>query len=299
MNGTNYYFEIGPYLKKLREKKNMTRSELAEGICSVSHITRIENSDRCPSSVVLRQITQKLSITSEDLFRAIESPNSLYVKKILDQIFRYIERYDFKNIYELVTNEEENFDVLSIYDYQIIETVKHCSKAMLDKDYEFALNKIIEILELTYINKSTPTDIEFLLMSLYGVFLILSNQSEKAYSHLNNFKKHIDKIPFVHNYVVFTRFYVYFIVSCLDLSKLNEADLYIDYAIDYCKDYNTHIVLRELFFLKSELYYRLGNENEFKLWYDKSITFHELIKSSDNDYFINFINIRLKKLKII
>jgi len=201
-------------------------------------------------------------------------------------------------MYELITAEEENLEVLSIHDHQIIQTVKYCCKALLDKDYKSGLSESKKILELTYINKNTPTDIEFLLLSLYGMFLLLNNQSEDAYNHLINLKRHVDNINFIHSYVMFTRFYVYLILSCLDLSKLNEANLYIDYATDYCNEYNTIIVLRELYFLKSELYYRLGKEKDFKIWYDKSTTLSDLIKNSDTDYFTTFLNIRLKKLKI-
>ena len=109
MESTDYYIKIGPYLKELRKKNNMTRSQLAEGICSVSYITRIENGDRCPSSVILRQLTNKLGITPEYLFRAIESPASLHVQELLDQIFIYIEMHDFNNIYKLVNEKKKNF----------------------------------------------------------------------------------------------------------------------------------------------------------------------------------------------
>jgi len=298
MKETDYYFDIGPYLKKLREKKNMSRAQLAEGICSVSYITRIENGDRCPTSIILRQITQKLGIASEDLFRAIESPSSLYLKEILDQIFRYVEHYDFRSMYELITTEEENLEILSIHDKQLIQTAKHCSKALLNNDYKSGLAESKKILELTYDNKNTPTDIEFLLLSLYGMFLLLNNQSEDAYNHLINLKKYVNNIRFIHSYVMFTRFYVYLILACFDLSKLDEAKLYIDYATDYCNEYNTVIVLRELYFLKGELCYRLGKEKEFKIWYDKSVTLNNLIKDSDTDYFTTFLSLRFKKLKI-
>jgi len=297
MNETNYYFEIGPYLKKLREKKNMTRSELAEGICSVSHITRIENTNRCPSSVILRQITQKLGITPEYLFRAIESPKALHVKELLNQIFLFIERCDFINIYKLINDQEKNLDILSIHDLQIIQTVKYCSKALLNNNYESGINDSKKMLELTYLKESIPTDIEFMLMSLYGFFLLLNNQKEEAYSHLSKLKKYVDDLNFLHTPVTIPRFYVILISTCIDTSNLYEARSYVDYAIDYSKKNNTHIILRELYFLKGELYYRLGNEDEFKIWYDKSVTIHELCKDSDTEYFITFMENRLKKLK--
>ncbi|MEH7802743.1 helix-turn-helix transcriptional regulator, partial [Bacillus pumilus] len=37
---------IGQIIKLYRYKQNMTQSELAEGICSVSHLSKIENGSK-------------------------------------------------------------------------------------------------------------------------------------------------------------------------------------------------------------------------------------------------------------
>ena len=89
MNEPNYYLQIGEVIKGLRLKKKMTKTQLANGICSISYITRIENGERCPTSVILRQITNKLGVTPEYLFRAIESPCALDVQELLNKLFIY------------------------------------------------------------------------------------------------------------------------------------------------------------------------------------------------------------------
>ncbi|WBW97239.1 helix-turn-helix domain-containing protein [Oceanirhabdus sp. W0125-5] len=298
MKEINYYFEIGPYLKKLREKKNMSRSQLADGICSVSYIARIENGNRCPSSVILRQISNKLGITPEHLFRAIESPKGLYVQEIINQIMLYVERYDFANLFNLLNDKKnyEHLDILSIHDYQIIQTVKYCSKAFLDNNYEAGIKAAKKMRDLTYIKESTPTDIEFMLMNIYGFFLLLNNQKKESYNYLNKIKKYVDDLSILHTPVAIPRFYSVYISACIDTGNLYEAGSYIDYAIDYCKKNNTHILLRELYFLKGELCYRLGNKDEFKIWYDKAVLVHELCKYTDTEYFILFTENRLKNL---
>ncbi|PAB58400.1 helix-turn-helix domain-containing protein, partial [Anaeromicrobium sediminis] len=270
---------------------------LADGICSVSYITRIENGDRCPTSVILRQLTTKLGVTSEYLFRAIESPTSLHIKELLDQIFLCIERRDYRGIYTLIEEEEKELCINSIHDMQIIKTFKCLSTTILNKNYECGMDQVKNILALTYTKGSTPTDIEFILMFIYGSFLLLNNQKEEAYNHLINIKKYMDTIKFLHTRVIFPAFYMFLISACLDTSNLNESFEYLDYAIDYCKTNNTYNYLRELYFLKSELYYRLKKEAEFKIWYNKALTLNELIKKSDDEYFNTFINNRLKKLK--
>lgn len=298
MENTNYYIKVGPYLKELRKKNNMTRSQLANGICSVSYITRIENGNRCPSSVILRQLTNKLGITPEYLFRAIESPASLRSQELLDQIFIYIERHDFNNIYKLINEEKEKLNETSIHDMQIFKTFKCLSETVLSKNYQLGINELEYILDLTYTKGCNPTDIEFLLMLMYGYFLLLNNQEEQAYIHLLNIKKYMDNIKFLHTRAIFPAFYMILITACFDTSNLEESSLYLDTAIDYCKKNNTYSYLRELYFLKGELYYRLKKEKDFKIWYNKSLILHDMIKDSDNEFFNEFIQDRLSKINV-
>ncbi|CAH2213404.1 helix-turn-helix domain-containing protein [Tepidibacter aestuarii] len=297
MQEQNYYLKIGQIIKELREKQNMTKTQLADGICSISYITRIEKGERCPTSVILRQITNKLGISPEHLFRAIESSTSLHVKELLDQIFLYIERHDFKNIYELIKSKKEELHVTSIHDLQIIKGLECFSYSILNQNYQWGINEVKNILKLTYANKSTPTDMEFALMSMHGVLLLFSNQKKEAYNYLISIKKYIHNINLLHTRFILPRFYVYLISASLDTCNLKDCFEYLDYAINYCKDYNTHYTLRELYFLKSELYYRLKKEKKFKLWYGKALRLHELIKRSDDEYFNTFIQNRLNQLK--
>ncbi|PAB55548.1 helix-turn-helix domain-containing protein [Anaeromicrobium sediminis] len=295
MQESNYYLKIGEHIKELRQKQNMTKTQLADGICSISYITRIEKGERCPTSVILRQITNKLGITPEYLFRAIESPGSLQVKELIDELYINVERHDFKNIYKLITETE--LDVKSIHDIQVIKMFKCFSMTMLNENYQWGMDEIKKLLDLTYTEGKNPTDTEFGLMLLYGFFLSLNNENEKAYTHLLNMKKYISHMNFLHSHAIIPRFYMHLICVCLDISKLKESSKYLDYSIDYCKKHNTHVILPELYFLKSELYYHLKKDREFKIWYNEALRLYKLIKHSDDEYFNTFVQDRLKKLK--
>jgi len=297
MSEINYYIKIGEIIKELRLKKNMTRKQLADGICSVSYIGRIENGERCPTSVILRQITNKLGISPDYLFRAIESPTSLQVEELLKRLYYYVERCDFNNIYELVNRKEKKLQIESIHDLQIMKTIECVSSTILNEDYQSGINELNNILDLTYNSNNTPTDIEFAIMSTQGFLLLLNNQKEEAYNHLNKIQIYINSINHFHSFAIIPRYYVYLITACIDTLNLNEAILYIDFAINYCKKHNVHSILRELYFLKGELYYHLGKENDFEIWLDKSLTLHELIKDCDYEYFDTFIKTRLKNNK--
>lgn len=297
MNGPNYYLQIGEVIKELRLKHKMTKTQLADGICSISYITRIENGERCPTSVILRQITNKLGITPEHLFRAIESPSALDVKELLNQLFIYIERSNYKGIYDLIKIEEKRLEIKSIHDLQIVKGLKCASHTMLTKKYQLGIIELKNIIELTYTEGSNPTDMEFAFMYTIGFFLLLNNQSQEAYFHLKKLEKYIAKINFLHIHAIIPKYYLHLITACIDTSNFEDSFSYLDFSINYCKKHNTYAVLPELYFLKAELYYRSKKEKEFKIWYDKALKLHELTKYSDDEYFNTFVENRLNKLK--
>ncbi len=297
MHESNYYLKVGQTIKQLREKQNMTKTELASGICSISYITRIENGERCPTSVILRQLITKLGISNEYLFRAIESDSAVHVQELLEELLLCIERHDFKAIYHLINKEEKELYIQSIHDIQVIDLFKCMSKTILNEDYKTGLKELKNILNVTYNEGNNTTGTEFSIMFMYGYFLLLDNQKEKAYTYLKSIRKYSDTIRFLSTHAIIPRYYVFLILACLDTSNIKECFEYLDFSIEYCKRYNKLTVLRELYFLKGEAYYRLNNKEEFKIWYDKALTMHELIKLSNDDYFDTFIKNRLEQLK--
>lgn len=52
---------VGIAIKSMREEMGMTQSELAEGICSIQHLYRIENSKRLPSGYLVYELNKKMN----------------------------------------------------------------------------------------------------------------------------------------------------------------------------------------------------------------------------------------------
>lgn len=297
MDTPNYYLQIGEIIKRYRQKNRMTKTELAKGICSISYITRIENGERCPTSVILRQIANKLGITTEQLFRTIESPSALQIKQIINQSLIYVEKFDFENMYKLVNEKTKKLEIKSMHDLQFLNCVKCFSYTMLNKDYKNGLKELKSNLELTYTKGNIPRDIEFAIMSVYGLFLLLDGQKEEAFEYMIGIIKYVDMIEYIDSYAILTQYYLYLIMVYIETSRYSESLLHVDLAIKYCKKYNVYATLRELFYLKGEAYYHLNNKDEFKYWYDKAMTLHNIIKTSDKEYFDTFVENRFDKLK--
>ena len=53
-------FQFGPIIKSKREELGYTQEELADGICSVPTLSRIENGDRMPTREHFEMLLQRL-----------------------------------------------------------------------------------------------------------------------------------------------------------------------------------------------------------------------------------------------
>lgn len=297
MEVTNYYLRLGQVIEELRVKKNMTKTQLAKDICSTSYITRIEKGERCPTSVILRGITDKLGVSPDYLFRVIESSSAMDVKELVNQLFFYIERGNHKAVYDLANKKEQELDILSIHDIQIVKGLKLMCQTILTQEYAKGIHDLKDILKLTYSENNNPTDFEFALMFEIGHMLLLNNQKQDAYSHLKNIEKYVENIKFLHTYAIIPHYYLYLTIACIDNSIFDDSFSYLDTGINYCKKYNNYSVLPRLYFLKAELYLRLDNKQEFNIWYDNAFKLHELTKYSDDENFNTFTDDRLNKLK--
>ena len=54
--------KIGSLIKFHRTKLGMTQNELATGICSISHLSKIENNSKEGNSETIRLLLEKLNI---------------------------------------------------------------------------------------------------------------------------------------------------------------------------------------------------------------------------------------------
>lgn len=108
---------IGQLIRQERIKQKMKQSTLAEGICSASHLSKIENGTAIPSEEVLQLLLNKLSIevkelSNQDEDRIISSLQAVYKDGILkrnkDEIREYLLQFTghkmhFQNLHNFYT----------------------------------------------------------------------------------------------------------------------------------------------------------------------------------------------------
>ncbi|WP_378151521.1 helix-turn-helix domain-containing protein [Chungangia koreensis] len=108
---------IGQMIRQERFKQKMKQSTLAEGICSASHLSKIENGTAIPSEEVLQLLLNKLGIeikelSHQDESRIISSLQAVYKEGILkrnkEEIREYLQQFaehkiHFQNLHNFYT----------------------------------------------------------------------------------------------------------------------------------------------------------------------------------------------------
>lgn len=107
--------KIGNKIRKYRLEKNMTQSQLADGICTQATISNLENNSSLPSIANLLLIAERLSIKHTDLYEAILVNSSGYIDtfnkvKSLQREDNYIEAN------QLLKKAIDYSDLASIYE---------------------------------------------------------------------------------------------------------------------------------------------------------------------------------------
>ncbi len=56
-------FQFGTKVKTVRKHRNMSQTELADGLCSQALISRIEKTEVIPNALLLKSICNKLNVS--------------------------------------------------------------------------------------------------------------------------------------------------------------------------------------------------------------------------------------------
>lgn len=89
---------IGDIIKKKRISQGLTKSELAEGICSQKYIYLIEKNKRNPSVRIINQLNEKLGTDLFQYYPYLGFNDAIAIVKHKDNMERYIQSGDIMNL---------------------------------------------------------------------------------------------------------------------------------------------------------------------------------------------------------
>ncbi|MFC4355190.1 helix-turn-helix domain-containing protein [Chryseomicrobium palamuruense] len=97
--------KIGSLIKFHRTKQGLTQQTLADGICSVPHLSKIENNSKEANEETIRLLLERLNIDLQDVEK-LEGEIKLLLRRFVDEMY-YLEMDQLEKTYnELITKDE-------------------------------------------------------------------------------------------------------------------------------------------------------------------------------------------------
>lgn len=170
----------GKIIKFFRERSNLTQSQLGEGICTTTHVSKIERSKTAYSDEIISLFSERLSI---DLHQEID--NFHKVEVLLQQWQRAIimkridEMTDTKNELDQITVVQSDYYVNH---YRLLNARHHLIQNKRNEAF-----KLIECVKESY-SSLTPYE-KNLLLHIYGLYYINAPNKQKNSQPIQFLKK--------------------------------------------------------------------------------------------------------------
>lgn len=258
---------VGSIIKHHRVKQAMTQKELCEGICSISHLSKIENNSKEVNRETLNMLLERLHIKLEDE----ENNHKLLEKRLSD----FMESILFHNkerstkIYEELKLKEEYISITDMVNIYLLYSYRYHS--FMD-NFEEALKfyKILKKLSNNFSQHET-----YLFKYFNAVYCLLKGDCDfrPALQTLNSLYKDFDKIPnIMHGELLYYLSNSYFRANNFHKSSffISEALKLYGSEFNFARIVHSQVLLADcytllgLFDQASKIFNVLLNNSEFK-----------------------------------
>lgn len=166
---------LGQRFKHFREQQGFSQGKLAEGICSKSVVSHLENDRQYPSASMFGKLADKLGVPLREIMGMQEK--QLEANFQIEMIRVYIEKADYSYALQLIDELKQREDLL---DHQRITLLTSRAESLIkNTEYDAALKVLRPFLEQQEIKQTIDDEI---LCDTY-------NKLGNAYFRLNDFEK--------------------------------------------------------------------------------------------------------------
>lgn len=133
---------IGIIIKELRRIKNLSRTELAEGICTEKYIYLIEKGERTPSSELLILLGRRLG---EDLlaqFKFSNCDDPVTISKMQYELSQHILKQEYTQGLQITKAAEQYSDNANVPWKHMLKANRILCQMQKDKDFEKAISEV-------------------------------------------------------------------------------------------------------------------------------------------------------------
>lgn len=218
---------IGQRFKHIRVEKGLSQSDVAEGVCSKTVVSHLENDRQYPSAIMLGKLADKLGVPLREIMGMQEQQFEAGFR--IDMISVYIEKSDYEHALKHIEDLSGNDNLL---EHQITELfVYHVDCLNKTGKYHEAVHKVLPFLEAQEANKSVSEE----------TLCILYNKLGRAYFNLNDFERAFSS--FQQGYRISLKFGTFNIVAarvtknlglvCNQLGYKQDARKYLEKAYQF------------------------------------------------------------------
>jgi len=278
---------VGTIIKNIRQSKGVTQKELANKLCSVRQLSRIEMNISSPTSFLISEISSRLGNDLLDYLPYTDDPNAYHVKNEIDRImkFYYQDKFDF--VLEMLENSPDINQASSRYAKQEIAWLYGAISNYVDIPFTIDENYYVKLLLDVY---AFDTLDEIFTVPLRAVDYRILNSLIVFYLKEGNFDyaellmiKAIENIEMTHNSIRETS-YLRFIYNLsrlyLTSEKYQMALHYSKKGLDYCLNSGTLLYLADLSNIHGRALYELGDRDNYSKFLDTYITLSRIIDPS-------------------
>lgn len=189
-------YKIGYLIKQRRTELGITQEDLADGICAVTTLSRIENGERLPSKSHFEMLLQRLGV-SDIVFYTHVDKNTLYLHELKFKIRSLIGQMQYDEVRKLLADYSSKADLSLRFEKQFVSlysTLANKGAFSLDE----RLRKLTEAVRLTcprYDDGYIPNLISYeeivILNNIANCYLQMGDY-DRAISILSHIKRHYE-----------------------------------------------------------------------------------------------------------
>jgi transcriptional regulator with XRE-family HTH domain len=207
---------IGERFKHIRTEKGFSQSELAEGICSKSVVSHLENDRTYPSALMFGKLADKLGVPLREIMGMQEKQFEAGFQ--IEMVRVYIEKADYDHALELIEELDQRKELL---EHQRIELlICRADGYRLTNQFQKVVDLLMPFLQ-DQLKQQTVDD---------GILCDTYNKLGNAQYWLNDFEKAYSS--FEHGYKISLKLPEYGLVSARVSKNLGLTCLQIGYRED-------------------------------------------------------------------
>ncbi|TLS37453.1 helix-turn-helix domain-containing protein [Pseudalkalibacillus caeni] len=280
------HVKVGKSIRELRSFLGISQSELANGICTQSLISQIENDQVSPTADILYKIASRLGVDINYFFDMTDCPRLDYVQEVFFQIRKNIKQREYNMVAEIIKAEEKNPLFHSRKNKQFFQWHKGICAYYLKHDKALSLALLNESLELTATTGKNFSEREIEILISIGIIHAEEKEYKQAAVYFKRGFYHVRFFPIIKNPLIEIRLY-YNYSKLLTLMNSYEKSIFI------AKEGMLLCSTRQVWYLYGELCYQTGKNlikmNRFEdslLYLKKALAIFEL---EGNELFTNHV----------